>query len=183
MQEQFEQQAREIAGLQQQLRRAGAAEMALRNELAKVREDEPEAQEIRAVLNHWKRRLGHPKAKCPLTGKRAKVVRAALRSHSLAELLEAVDGLALRPFAGPHGRHAILKPGDRRYDDVEHALGDEKRIQEHREFWARAQASSIEQRLQAWQSVAAVEQRYFDLYFELVGRDGVPEQQALRLAA
>lgn len=164
----------EIAGLQQQLRRAGSAEMALRRELNRVREDEPQAQEVRAVLDHWKRRLGHPKAKCPLTGKRAKVVRLALRSHSLAEVLEAVDGLALVPFVGARGRKQQGEPHER-HDDVEHCLGDEQRIMRFRGYLQRARGTTVERRLELWRQACALEAAYLELLLHDVYKLNPPD--------
>lgn len=117
----------QLAGLQHQLRRAAGAEQALRQQLEQREESDPKSQDVRAVLAGWEAR--HPRAKTPMTGKRAKTVRAALRmGYTVDQLKLALEGLAKFPFVGPSGRCAAGTPAQR-YDDVDHALRDETTIE------------------------------------------------------
>jgi len=95
------------------------------------------------LVKHWKKACGKKaNTAIPAGGKRWKVALAALERtedverelnpdgydiRAFKRCLKAIDGLASRPFAGPRGRSAEQYPGAKRYDDVEHALGDEKR--------------------------------------------------------
>jgi hypothetical protein len=56
------------------------------------------------------------------------------------ELIEAVQGIRLFPFMLNAQRVEALAPGAKRFDDVDHALGDEKRIEKARQLarWVRA---------------------------------------------
>jgi hypothetical protein len=190
LQEQNNALAEENAGLSHQLRRAGAAEMGLRRKLEKACEDEPDAPDIRRVLNAWKRH--HPKAKTPLAGKRAGVVRKALRSHTVEECIEALEGLALLPFVTKGGRRPTGPP-ECRYDDVEHALRDEQTIARFRSYWSRAKAANLEQRYDAWVMVTRVADRYAELLMEAVHEedrrkrgdliDALPEEHELEAQA
>jgi hypothetical protein len=130
-------------------RRIGALEA----ELAKQAEADPGAQEVKGVLRHWIEALGkNPKTtKIPLDGKRAKVVRGALKDHSPEECREAIDGLATKRFAGPGGRHRIKAPGTKLFDDIHYALGDESTIERCRGYLAdaKSEAEEAEEKLKA----------------------------------
>ena len=128
-----------LAGRELQLRRAGQAEVALRRELDRTREEAPDGETVRVILNYWKRKLGHPRAKSPLTGKRAQVVRKALRENKAEEIMEAIDGLALVPFVGDGGRRPTGTP-EQRYDELEIALRDETSVRRFRGYAQRAKA-------------------------------------------
>lgn len=122
----------QLAGREVQLRRAGQAEVRLRSELEQRAEQDPSSKEVREVLAGWEAR--HPRAKTPMSGKRAKTVRNALKlGFSVEELKEALEGLAAFPFVGPHGRMATGTP-EQRYDDVHHALADETTIDRFRKY-------------------------------------------------
>lgn len=187
IQQQNNQLAEENAALSHQLRRAGMAEMALRRQLEKTLEDEPEAEQIRSIITYWKVKLGHPRAKAPMGGKRAKIVRAALRTHSVTELKQAIDGLALLPYVTDKGRRPTGEPSQR-YDDLEYALKDEQRIERFRAYWDRAMRADVWRRYEAWEMVSAVADRYADLLMRAIheGRgelsadellDGLPEEE------
>lgn len=159
----------------------GAAETqkAQGKELAKLRrelsdESTPQAKEVRRVLDYYNE--AHPGANTSPDGARARLVRGALKlGHTnpphpcpvcdvekkarerdavctvADELIEALEGLRLMPFVGPHGRCAEGTPGARRYDDVKHALGDgktgaasESTIERFRGYAAQAKASRVE---------------------------------------
>lgn len=128
----------EIAGMELQLRRAGAAEVALRTELRRQRGEEPDSEVIRGRLDKWlvvtgrAARKGRRPSIAP-GGKRWEIVKKALKlknietgkPYSVEELDEALEGLGLYPFVGPKGRQQF---GSKRYDEIEHALGDETKI-------------------------------------------------------
>lgn len=146
-------------------RSQGATIQALKRELAAAREEEPEADAIRDLLDAWKRLTGHPRAKTPLAGERAKFVRQALKHHEPDELLEALNGLALYPYATGKGRQASGTP-KQRYDDVEYALKNEKVIDQMRgraqRAWLLAQGGVAEARVIADETWATA-MRWLDL--------------------
>ena len=141
----LDEQAIEISGLQQQLRRAGKAEHMLRVQLDQAHEkDTDEDMVIRTLCDAWKRLLGHPRAKTPKTGKRWKVAKAALRHHSAQECLEAIHGLALLPYVGPKGRAATGEE-KQRYDELEHCLRDEATVDRFIGYWRRASTAAVDE--------------------------------------
>ena len=116
----------ELAGLQIQNRRAARAEILATTKLRQAQEADPKSQQVRAVLDHW--HAFHPRSKVPITGKRADVVRKALKlGFDVSQLKAALDGLRMYPFVDK-GRSATGTKAQR-FDDVEHALRDEATIE------------------------------------------------------
>jgi hypothetical protein len=141
--------ARQVAGLHGLLTRSGKTEVALRTELARQREEEPEAEAIRAVLNHWKVKLNHPKAKTPLGGERAKKVRARLRERFTVEDLKlAVDGCAKVPFVGAGGRRATGTDRER-HDDLKLICQDESTVERFMRYAADESAPIVKPKAKA----------------------------------
>lgn len=102
----------------------------LRKELADFRDEQPEAGEVRDLLILWKARLNkNGRTDIGSGGKRWKIAQAALKRWGQARCEQAIVGLSMMPWAGPGGRAAQEYPGSKRYDDVEHALGDEVRME------------------------------------------------------
>jgi hypothetical protein len=146
---------------------AGNALNAAKGQLTKDAESSPNARQVRRVLDAWvegrrgrpnveaggKRwrtvqkalALGHtnPPLECPVhdeTGlKRPDVPENAVCSV-VDELIEAVQGIRLFPFMRDAQRTEAMVPGAKKFDDVDHALGDEKRIEKARMLarWAKA---------------------------------------------
>lgn len=166
----------QLAGRELQLRRAGQVEVALRNQL-KAGADEngeltAETQMVRAILSHWRDvcKSGSKRVAISLDGDRAKVVKRALRTLTVGDLeqrgqicMDAVSGLALRPYVGPKGRVAH---GGTRRDDIRYALMDEQHIEEHRGYWLRAKGSEVQRKREAYLGIARVEERHFELWRE-----------------
>lgn len=181
-----------LQGRELQLHRAGQVEVGLRNELTKVREESPDAEMITAILVHWRTELrGDKRAAINLTGKRAGVVRTALKSYTRGKqeervqaCMEAISGLALRPYVGVKGGRVPTGTPDRRFDDIEYALGSEKRIEDHRSYWQRAQASDVQRKLEAWQQITQVADRHFELWMQAtMAQDRERVQQSLVAAS
>jgi hypothetical protein len=146
---------------------AGNALNAAKGQLTKDAESSPNARQVRRVLDAWvegrrgrpnveaggKRwrtvqkalALGHtnPPLECPVhdeTGaKRPDVPESAVCSV-VDELIEAIQGIRLFPFMRDAQRTEAMVPGAKKFDDVDHALGDEKRIEKARMLarWAKA---------------------------------------------
>jgi hypothetical protein len=119
--------AETISALQRQMIRTARAEQATRNELNRVRETSPRAQQVRGVCDHWQKT--HPRAKCPANGKRWQKVDARLRDGFTADqLVKAVDGCMRFPFVAAGGRRSSGKQAER-YDDLELICRDEATVE------------------------------------------------------
>ena len=121
-----------VSGLERTQRSHNIIIGRLENELKKATEEEtPENREVKMILEAWKRELGKERHKIPLTGERAKVVARAMTHYSVAELLEAIEGLKLYPNLKYGVR--VRKGGDRR-DDLVDAFKNETTIDRLIEF-------------------------------------------------
>ena len=139
-----------IGGLERDLRTYRIKVGRLEKQLARLEETEPEAKQVAQLLRHWKTVMGK-RANTDIGpgGKRWKTAQAALKRTTAAEkqinpdgaperayarCLQAINGLALKPYAGPRGRSHIAYPAAKRYDDLEHCLGDEVRQQQCEDY-------------------------------------------------
>lgn len=166
-------------------------------------ETTPLAQDVRRVLEFWQRK--HPRANIDPAGSRAKVVRGAMKLghtdpplacpvHDLLadgekrdkdarctvadELIEALEGLALMPFVGPHGRCAEGGRGTRRFDGIEYALTDRKSggpseatIERFRGYARRAKLAPSEKLLVAYQLTGDVHETYARYLLDALARE------------
>lgn len=117
-----------------QARRSGMAEVAIRNELAKVREEEPESDDIREVLGLWRDDVkgGDKRFKTDASGPRAKRVKWALKKYGKERVASAILGCTLDDWA--MGR--IRKTGGRQFNDVaSHILKDEETVERFEGLW------------------------------------------------
>lgn len=150
----------ELAAQQGIARREAMRAMAAERRLSEMREDDPDSEQIRSILELWRELTGHKRAKIPASGKRWAAVKRALKDHTEGEVIEAIEGLALFPYVGAHGR----KPDGvekERYDDVEHALRDEITIQRFRSYRNRAKGASFEAVWEMWERTRATSDGYY----------------------
>src|SRR4051794_23570393 len=77
-------------------------EAGLRAKLAQQSDDAPDAENVREVALYWQLKI-RPKSKVPSDGKRADVIKKALKRNSVTDLKNAIDGMALDDWA--MGRH------------------------------------------------------------------------------
>jgi hypothetical protein len=102
----------------------------LKKELAAFRDDQPESGPVKELLILWKTVLNkNARTYIGLDGKRAKIAGLAIKKWGQPRCEKAIIGLSLQPWAGPRGRAAQEYHGSKRYDDIEHALGDEVRME------------------------------------------------------
>lgn len=114
--------------VEQALRRERRATQALQQELERVREEDPGADDVKAVCTHWKTACGHQRAKTPISGVRAKAVRGRLKDgHTTAELKQAIDGYAKAPFV-VNAERVAHGQRHQRYDDLELICRNEKTV-------------------------------------------------------
>jgi hypothetical protein len=122
----------EVSGLLDTTRRQAKTIAGLNAEITRRAATSPRAETIRRVAEHWLR--DHPRAKVPVGGKRWQTIDRALRAgHTPDELVEALDGLAARPFVTEKGRSATGTPAQR-YDDLALALRDETTIERFKDY-------------------------------------------------
>jgi hypothetical protein len=117
--------------LAQRLNRKLQAELRSKDrKLAEIIDGSPMTKEARSIFEQWVGRCWGGKGRKPaFDPKRQALVAQALKHHPPEDLRRAIDGLALKPHAGSRGRSATPYQGSKPYADLEHAIGDAKRIE------------------------------------------------------
>jgi hypothetical protein len=164
--------AAEREGLQLQLRRAGRVEAQLRKEIDQIKEDDPKAADIREIVDHWKKKLGHPKIKFSIHDGRADIVRKALKHRDKEELIKAIDGLALLPYVGPQGRTANPN-GATRHDRLGLVFKDVETIDRFMAYAERAETQAERDPNRLWakyEELNAHAMAYMDLVMAALTR-------------
>jgi hypothetical protein len=175
----------EVSALTFLTRKQALSEQALRRELKQLRRSDPLAQDITAILKLWRALCSTKRSSIDLDGDRAKVVRAALKSKVTGDrkekrrmCMDAVRGLALRPYVVNAQRKGAGRP-EQRYAKIEHALGDEGRIEDHASFYRMALGSSLEWKDAAWAAARSAEDRWMDLYVQAVFEESRAQRKAV----
>jgi len=160
----------EISGANERDRVQGKEIAHLKRQVTRQANEDAEAEKITRVLENW--RKSHPKAQIPAGGKRWDTVKKALRlmkddeAGPVDACLEALEGLRLMPFVGPHGRTHVGSKGARRFDDVEHALRDEATIERFRGYARQARMSPEERLWRAAEVTGRVHEDWHRLWVE-----------------
>lgn len=108
----------------------------LQGQLVRQEEEEPEHSDVRDLLLLWKLDT-HRNSKTDIgTGsKRYNTAKAAIKRWGVERSTNAIRGLALKPYSGPRGRSHEEYLGSKKVADVEHALGDEVRMERCEGYW------------------------------------------------
>lgn len=169
----------DLENAETELRVQRRANVALRNQNAAMREDEPEAEAIREVLDYWKARLKHPRAKTPLSGERAAKVRARLRDgFTVQRLKRAVDGCALMPYVGAGGRKPFGKPSER-HDDLELICRNEVKVRQFEDIAERAPLPAVPGEKYPPDPLEITAEQYYSLEDEMVAAGFPPHPLGL----
>jgi hypothetical protein len=115
--------------LEAQVRKLLREKQALQMELTKQRQDSPKAQQARELFDHWVWKLGKDEKRTKYTPERQKLILSMLKEYESEQLKKAIDGLALKPWAGPRGRSASEYPAAKLFTQLVHAIGSADRIE------------------------------------------------------
>jgi hypothetical protein len=116
----------------------------LKTQLEKQETDEPEHDDVRDLLLIWKDATGRGnKADIGAGSKRYGLAKAGLIRWGKQRCEHALRGLGLQPYAGPRGRSNEQYPGAKKFADVEHALGDEVRMEKLEALWLAHERPSL----------------------------------------
>lgn len=143
----------------------------LKADLTTAREESPQAERVRIVLDCWVQTLGHKRADVSMTGDRAKLVMSMLRRrHCGAENVEqqtfmlcrAIKAVGLKPYK-LYQRSAEPLSGHKMQTQLEHCIGKDKLIEEHVDIYRRACKAAVEkqQAVMSWyERVSAIEKEW-----------------------
>lgn len=151
----------EVSGLLDTTRRQGREIVGLKNELRKQDIEDPSNAAVQVLLQNWLRLTGRgARTVVEPGGKRWKVAKAALkREGGQQRCLESIEGYALLPYVGAHGRQATGKQSQR-FDDIEHSLGDETKVDRGRKYRAQALGASADMLFEAYEAANATAHLY-----------------------
>ena len=125
---------RTIEDLELDLRMKRARITELSNQLERQNGEGAEASVIIDIIEYWRVKTGHEKAKVSAAGKRADYVRKALKlKHTAEELKEAIDGAAIYPYV-VNKQRSKTGTEKQRYDDLPTVFRDEVQIQRMRKL-------------------------------------------------
>jgi hypothetical protein len=120
------------AVLVERLKKAGREIAALKGQIARLAAADPNAETVTALLQHWQKTCGHPRAKIPLDGVRADAARKMLKAKYTPEQLRfVIDVAAEQPWMGDYGQR-FTEPGDgrKRRDELTLLFRDEKHVED-----------------------------------------------------
>jgi hypothetical protein len=150
--------AEELSGARTSLGVAGKAITNLENNIRRQAKRSARSEQVEAVVAHWKKHRPKTRASSfPPGGKNWAMIEKALclmaedEDGPVRACCEAIDGLHLAPFWSYGNRFATEGPGRVLKNRVEHALGDETRMEQCREIARCARQNSLGQKLRAYE--------------------------------
>lgn len=102
---------------------------AARGQITRLRAVDPRAEDVEAVLRHWREQTNHPRAAIPLDGTRADAVRRMLKLFTVQQLCTVSDVAGALPYAHYDRRYAHPGPGRKRRDDATYLYANEARVE------------------------------------------------------
>ncbi len=174
----------EISGYMRTNRTQSRQIGALSAELRKLSAADPRSADIQTVLVNWQNLTGRKRAAIDPSTKRWRMVATALkREHGVQGMdgqercIHAVEGVALLPYVGTHGRQAHGKPS-RRYDDVQYALGDESMVERALKYRAVVLGACTDDLVMAWEQAGKTLDLYATIVMRRFARQEIVEPQA-----
>jgi hypothetical protein len=151
---------------------------ALKGQITRLENSAPVVEDIGFLLDLWLELCATPRqrkiAAINVEGPRGKIARAALKTMTSGKrevrrerCADAIRGKCLRPYWSFGQWFASDGPKRIWKNDVEHALGSERLLEEHAGYWEFVQSKPLEWRERAWQAASLVEAHYQSLYFDL----------------
>lgn len=181
MSDQNNEQAIEIAALQRKVLDQVRHEDKLQRKidtLTERRESNPkrkENQDVRTILETHRRLTAMHKRKrdepVDMDSDDAMLVRKQLKRYTAVELLEAVQGKALRPYFRNYQHYP--KPPGKRQVTMRHCIGTDEWIARNREWWQAAQEAALhetEAMFRTWLEIAALHSHWQGLVLGAVCR-------------
>jgi hypothetical protein len=141
---------------------AGNALIAAKAQITREQKRSVKAGQVQQVVDHWRLlrprtgpEFGEPGSKSFAVIEKALVLMASDPAGAVTACCEAIDGLHMAPWMSYGKRYATPGQGRVLRRDLEHALGDEQRIQKCRQIlrWLRAGGAE-----RAWEIYQAVQE-------------------------
>ena len=149
--------AEENVGLTITTKKQASTIAGLTSELRKIREESPQAKDIRFVLTRWRQLTGHLRSAIGPETDRWAMVNTRLKHSGLEDTVDAVQGVALAPHMH-FGRYRMTPCGKagccKRRDDIKDFMKDSGRFEELVDIARRAARAPSERLFEALQRVS-----------------------------
>jgi len=169
----------DLSGALHTIRKLGAENLRLRGAGTHAHPDDPKTANVYVVLENWlwlcrgrKRSDGKPRLPVIDPGsKRWTIAQRAINREpeGVRACVEAIEGLACKPYVSAHGRTEHGRPSQR-YDDIEYALKDETTVERCRRYRAEVLGANEPILWQAYQAANASAFLYGMLWSESYAR-------------
>jgi hypothetical protein len=144
---------------------AGNALIAAKAQITREQKRSVKAGQVQQVVDHWRLlrprtgpEFGEPGSKSFAVIEKALVLMASDPAGAVAACCEAIDGLHMAPWMSYGKRYATPGEGRVLRRDLEHALGDEQRIQKCRQILRWLRAGGAQRAWEIYQAVQETEQ-------------------------
>jgi len=148
----------EVSAAHEVARAAGKEVTKLKGQLTKQHNESARLEQVERVVEYWRgyrpkasKAFGKPGSKSFTIIEKALVLMAEDDHGSVSACCEAIDGLHLAPYQEYEKRYAKPGPGRTLRNDVEHALGDEARIERCRGIARKARNVSLDAKHRAYE--------------------------------
>jgi len=148
----------EVSAAQEVARAAGKEVTNLKRRLTRQDRESAKLEQVEKVVAHWRsyrpkasKAFGKPGSKSFTIIEKALVLMADDDHGPVSACCEAIDGLHLAPYQEFERRFATDGPGRTLRNDVEHALGDEARIERCRGIARKARNVSLDAKYRAYE--------------------------------
>jgi hypothetical protein len=172
--------AEELSGAMEAARATGKENANLKRARTREARESAKAEQIEAVIAHWRKHrpkttktFGKPGGKNWALIEKALVLMDEDEAGPVEALKEAIDGLHIAPWWSYGKRY--MKPGKGRdlKRDLEHALGDETKIERCRSIVRRVKADEADRAWELWLVAQATEQALCSVVLEKLGERGM----------
>jgi hypothetical protein len=171
--------AEELSGAMEAVRATGKENATLKRNISRQARESAKAEQVEKVIEHWKRRRPKTKASSfPPGGKNWQTIEKALSLMAEDEdgpvkaCCEAIDGLHIAPWEAYGKRYMRDGQGRTLRNRLEHALGDETRIERCRGIVRRVRADEADLAWELWQVAMSTETALACLVLEKIGGRG-----------
>jgi len=159
--------AEELSGAWDTIQTQGKEITRLKRRLTIQDRESAKLEQVEKVVEHWRsyrpkasKAFGKPGSKSFTIIEKALVLMAEDDHGPVSACCEAIDGLHLAPYQEYEKRYRFDGPGRTLRNDVEHALGDEARIERCRGIARRVRNLSLDARQRAYEASLRVHEAW-----------------------
>jgi DNA-binding Lrp family transcriptional regulator len=172
--------AEELSGAMEAARATGKENANLKRARTREARESAKAEQVEGVIEHWKKHRPKTKASSfPPGGRNWQTIEKALNlmgdddDGPVRACCEAIDGLHIAPWEAYGKRYMKPRDGRTLRNRLEHALGDETKIERCRSIVRRVKADEADRAWELWLVAQATEQALCSVVLEKLGERGM----------